>query len=209
MTRAPASQLWFLYIAAGMGCPEIGKIFGRDASTVRLWLVQAGIPTRARGSNTAVWLKPGHRLNIGRTRSADEVRNIRAATMRRGGVPYLRGGKHWLSGAPAEANPNWKGGITADRQAFYATPEWKAARAAVWKRAGACCERCDVDFNEHRDVQPHLHHIVSFAIVAFRAEPSNLALLCRPCHLWVHSSANVEREFHRATPSLFDLEEAA
>lgn len=50
MNRPPASLLWFLYVAAGMGCPEIGRLLERDATTVRLWLVRAGVQTRARGS---------------------------------------------------------------------------------------------------------------------------------------------------------------
>ncbi|MDZ4254117.1 MAG: hypothetical protein U1A72_16240, partial [Sulfuritalea sp.] len=143
--RPPASLLWFLYVAAGLGCPDIGRLYKRDPKTVFWWLRQACIPTRARGADQRQWLKPGHHMNLGRKRTADEVRNIRAATMRRGGVPYMRGGKHWLRTVPREANPNWKGGITAERQAFYATSEWKAACCAVWARADACCERCCLD----------------------------------------------------------------
>lgn len=40
--------------------------------------------------------------------------------------------------------------------------------------------------------------------VELRAVPSNLALLCRPCHLWVHSRQNVNREFLAAEPALAD-----
>lgn len=215
--RPPASMLWFLYIAAGIGCPEIGRLYQRDAKTVLWWLRQAGIPTRARGANQSVWLSPGHRMNLGRKRSRAERLAIREATMRRGGVPYLRNGVHWLHTVPRETNPNWKGGATPERQEFYRSPEWKAACTTVWQRANACCERCGLDFRTvDRNVQRfHLHHVVSFAVRELRAEPSNLVLLCRPCHLWVHSAANVAREFlqqaeaQRATPTLFDLEEAA
>lgn len=206
--RPPASMLWFLYIGASLGCPEIGRIFERDAKTVLWWMRRAGIPTRPRGSDQRQWLKAGHRMHLGRKRSAEAVRNIRAATMRRGAVPYLRGGKHWLHTVPRETNPNWKGGVTAERQAFYATPEWKAACRAVWARADARCERCALDSRtvDLKAAPFHVHHIVSFAIADLRAEPSNLALLCRPCHLWVHSTANIGHEFlGQALP----LEEAA
>lgn len=225
MTRPPASMLWFLYVAAGLGCPDIGRIYRRDPSTIRLWLVGAGIQTRPRGSDKRQWLKSGHRMNLGRKRSREERLAIRAATIRRGGVPYLRNGKHWLHTVPPEQNPNWRGGATPERQEFYRSPEWRSACCAVWKRANACCERCGLDFrtvDRKRVGAFHVHHIVRFEVRELRAEPSNLALLCRPCHLWVHSAANVEREFHRdaiwycqqaeqqrATPSLFDLEEAA
>lgn len=195
--RPPASMLWFLYVGAGLGCPEIGRIFERDPKTVFSWLRQAGIQTRPRGSDERLWIKSGDKRNLGRKRSADEVRSIREATMRRGGVPYLRHGEHWLRTVPREENPNWKGGITAERQAFYATQEWKAACCAVWARADARCERCSLD-SRTVDLKAspfHVHHIVSFAVRELRAEPSNLALLCRPCHLWVHSSANVGGEY--------------
>lgn len=215
--RPPSSMLWWLYVAEGLGCPDIGRIYQRDATTVRLWLVKSGIPTRPRGSDQRQWIKPGNQLCLGRKRPRHERLAIREATMRRGGVPYLRNGKHWLHTVPAEQNPNWKGGATPERQEFYRSPEWKAACVAVWKRADACCERCRLDFRtlDRRTARFHVHHIVSFAVRELRAVPSNLALLCRPCHLWVHSSANVERAFlkqaegERATPSLFDLEEAA
>lgn len=62
--RPPASLLWWLYVAEGMGCPAIGALFERDPKTVLWWLRQAGIPTRPRGSDRRQWLKPGHRMNL-------------------------------------------------------------------------------------------------------------------------------------------------
>lgn len=32
----------------------------------------------------------------------------------------------------------------------------------------------------------HIHHIVSFAITESRADPTNLLLLCSPCHMLTH-----------------------
>lgn len=214
--RPPASLLWWLYVSEGMGCPEIARMYERDGKTVFWWLKQAGIQTRPRGSDKRVWLKPGHSMNLGRKRTASERQSIREATMRRGGVPYLRNGVHWLKDLPPDANPNWKGGATPERQEFCRSPEWKAAVRTVWRRANACCERCGLDWRTvDRKTTPTfpLHHIVSFAVRELRAVPSNLVLLCRPCHLWVHSRANVERQFleqaerSQATPSLFDFDE--
>jgi len=34
---------------------------------------------------------------------------------------------------------------------------------------------------------------VSFAVRELRAVVDNLVLLCRPCHLWVHSNANTQK----------------
>lgn len=195
-----ADVLRDLYVVQGLSMVDIGKRYERDPKTILYWMRKHGIPTRPRGSYTAVHLKPGHKMNLGRKRSPKECASIRAATIARGGVPYLRNGVHWLKGLPPSANPKWRGGITPERQTFYRSPEWKEACKAVWVRADAKCERCGKDHRlRDRRVEPkfHVHHIVSFQVVELRAEPSNLALLCRPCHLFVHSNANTAGEFLR------------
>jgi 5-methylcytosine-specific restriction endonuclease McrA len=92
-----------------------------------------------------------------------------------------------------ELNPNWKGGVSAERQAFYSSQEWKTACSEVWKRDHAMCQRCKLDYDAGMPL--HIHHIVSFADKALRAEPSNLVLLCEGCHHFVHSRKNVSCEF--------------
>lgn len=200
MSRPDSSALRVLYIDQGLGCPEIGRIVGRDASTVHGWLIAAGIPTRGRGTDPRQHFRKGEdpRSFAGTKHSAGSIEKIRAATLADGRVPYLRGGQHWLAGAPPEENPNWAGGATPERQAFYRTPAWKAAVRAVWARADACCQRCGLDWRTvDSETTPtfHVHHVVSFQIRATRAQPAFLFLLCRPCHLFVHSNANVTREF--------------
>lgn len=199
LPRPSAEVLRQLYIEQRLGCPDIGRLFQRDPSTVRHWLVAAGIPTRPRGSNERQHFKAGQRSAFaGRKHGAESIEKIRAATIADGRVPYLRDGRHWLADAPAEVNPNWKGGATPERQEFYRTPEWKAACAAVWARDDACCRRCHLDWRTvDRSTTPtfHVHHVFSFQIRATRANPDLLVLLCRPCHLFVHSKANVTREW--------------
>ncbi|MDM0054066.1 HNH endonuclease [Variovorax fucosicus] len=217
--RPAAQQLAQLYTTMGFSCPDIGWLYERDAKTVHYWLRQAGIPTRTRGSNTAVHFKTGERSAFaGRRHTPESIAKVKASTIADGRVPYLRGGQHWLKGLPPDANPNWKGGATPERQEFYRSAEWKVAVKAVWQRANACCERCALDWRTvDRSSTPtfHLHHRVSFAVRELRAAVGNLVLLCRPCHLWVHSSANVDRHFLLATerdpsaPNLFDMEEVA
>lgn len=198
IARPDVATLRRLYSDEKRGCPEIGRLYERDAKTVLWWLRQAGIPTRKRGQNKAVQFKKGERSRFaGRRHTPEALPKVREATIRRGGVPYLRNGQHWLKGQPPSANGRWLGGVTPERQAFYRSPEWKAACVIVWHRADARCERCGKD---HRTIDRkkdrfHVHHIVSFAVRALRAEPTNLALLCWDCHLFVHSKANVKREF--------------
>ena len=92
-------------------------------------------------------------------------------------------------------NPRWLGGITPERQSFYASYKWKMACSSVWKRDNATCQRCGTHRNELDDKQMHIHHIVSFANKELRTEISNLVLLCKKCHNFVHSKRNKYNEF--------------
>lgn len=201
IARPDEARLRALYIDQGLGCPEIGRMFERDPKTVFYWLRRAAIPTRCRGTDPAQWfVKGGDPRSFSGTKHTAEskVRNGAASVGRK---PYLRGGRHWLHTVPADQNPNWKGGATPERQEFYRSAEWKVAVKAVWQRANACCERCGLDWRTvDRKATPTfpIHHIVSFAVRELRAAVDNLALLCRPCHLWVHSTANTGRDFIRA-----------
>ena len=136
--RPSGGRLAHLYTVLGLGCPDIGWLYERDAKTVLWWLRQAGIPTRPRGSNTAAQFKAGQPSAFkGRRHSPESIDKVRAASLARGAVPYLRGGQHWLAGAAPEQNPNWNGGATPERQEFYRSPEWKAAVRYVWARDNA------------------------------------------------------------------------
>lgn len=197
IARPSTAMLHQLYVVEGLGCPDIARGYGRDGKTVFWWLRQAGIPTRPRGSDQRQHFKPGHKSNLGRKWSSEVIAKIRDATIRDGRVPYLRNGQHWLKGQPASANGRWLGGVTPERQAFYRSPEWKAACVEVWRRADARCERCAKDHRliDRTEENFHVHHIVSFAVRELRAVPTNLALLCQDCHRFVHSNANAARGF--------------
>lgn len=114
----------------------------------------------------------------------------------------IRRHKHWGSSGPdnpmwnkrGELNPMWRGGVTPERQAFYTGREWKEACSFVWKRDNATCQRCTLHKQDDASVPFHIHHIESFANAELRADPTNLVLLCEPCHRFVHSKENTERE---------------
>lgn len=115
----------------------------------------------------------------------------------------IRETKKWgLSGSDnpmwnkkGELNPNWRGGITPERNAFYSSQEWKKACSSVWKRDKATCKRCGTTKKEFPDIPFHIHHIKSFKYKELRAEVNNLILLCEICHHWVHSRRNENNEF--------------
>lgn len=95
-----------------------------------------------------------------------------------------------MYGKTGEANVNWKGGCTPERQVFYASQEWKSARAIVWERDEGQCRRCGKG-----DGKRHVHHIISFAVREHRTSADNLVVLCVGCHRWVHSRRNTKNEF--------------
>jgi hypothetical protein len=109
----------------------------------------------------------------------------------------IRSKKHWglageqngMYGRTGENSPNWKGGITPERQEFYISDEWKKACSEVYKRDNAQCQRCGNKDNLH------VHHIVTFANKELRADINNLVLLCAKCHRFVHSKKNINGEF--------------
>ena len=193
-----ASREWCeqKYLVEMLGCPDIGRLVSRDPKTVWHWLRKHGIPTRPRGADERQHFRKGTQMRLGIKHTPETIEKVRQASLDRGAVPYLRDGVHFNKGKRGAVVANWKGGVTPERQTFYRSGEWKAAVKAVWKRADAKCERCGLDHRtaDRKVMRFHIHHIVSFAVRELRCEVSNLVLLCLPCHMWVHSKANVDRE---------------
>lgn len=188
------------YEVENLDCAEIGRLVKRDTKRVWEWIRDYGIETRPRGSSSAKQWASGARTHPGGFPHTDETKEkIRAIRLKDGGVPYLtKDGKHYMKGRRGAAHHGWKGGLTPEREALYSTQEWKDVVKLVWARADAKCERCGKD---HRNVDNrtkdgfHVHHIKPFRFKEVRTELSNLALLCRPCHHFVHSKKNTEKEF--------------
>lgn len=94
--------------------------------------------------------------------------------------PWLRGERNGMAGRTGDANPNWKGGVSPERQRLYSSGEWHEVVRAVKRRDGGC-----VECGSSREL--HVHHIASFAEhPALRLDPLNLETLCRPCHYDKH-----------------------
>lgn len=207
------------YLDAGRSCADIGHEIKRDSTTVRLWLLAARIPTRPRGSNPAVHFKKGTTSAFkGRRHTPEAIAKVRAATVADGRVPYLKNGVHHTKGKRGAVVANWKGGVTPERQTLYRSEAWRDAIKVTWKRADARCERCGIDYRTVKRGPRgtfHVHHLLSFVCRELRTEPTNLALLCTPCHRFVHSSRNVAGMFlaepipAASVPTLFDLDAPA
>lgn len=184
------------YVRQGKSANDIAREVGRDPKRVWEWIRDYGIETRPRGSDERQLFKKGQPSAFtGMKHTPEARRRLRELRLKDGRVPYLKDGKHWLHATGAKPG-NWKGGITPERQAFYSSEEWVEAVKAVWARDNATCQKCGKHHNTAKSRGTfHIHHVVSFKNKALRADVSNLALLCRACHLWVHSKKNMNKEF--------------
>lgn len=156
------------YVERQRSAGDIARQFGVGTAAIMHWLRKHDIPRR----------------------SVSDARHVK-----RWGARREANGMHGRSG---QENPNWKGGITPERQAFYSSQEWKDVETAVRERDRGTCQRCGSTESGQRDM--HVHHIAPFAVVHLRAEPSNLVLLCPRCHGFIHRRRNVGREFIKDAP---------
>ncbi len=153
------------YVERQRSAADIAKQFGVTGNAICFWLGKHEI----------------------KTRSMSEIRKM----------------KHWGANGSSnpmwnrkgELNPNWKGGVTPERQAVYASTEWKKASRSVWRRDQKTCQRCHAIYDRTSGVEFHVHHIQSFETKELRTEVSNLILLCDPCHNFVHSRKNIHQDF--------------
>lgn len=184
------------YLNKRKSADQIAREIGRDPKRVWEWLRDYGIQKRPRGTDYGNAFVKGQESAFKGKKHKDETKEkIRKRRLEDGHVPYLRNGKHWLKGTKG-ISPAYLGGITPERQAFYSTEEWCSAVKTVWKRDKNKCQRCGKNHNDatHRGTF-HIHHIVGFKVVELRSEPSNLVLLCRECHIWVHSKKNINKDY--------------
>ena len=153
------------YTVKQRSAADIAKQFGLRETALHYWLNKHGI----------------------------KVRSIKEARA----VKYWgpKGEANPMFGKTGKKNPNWKGGVTAERQAFYSTQAWRKARSFVLKRDKATCQHCGAVKVKCNPKRFDIHHIISFAVKKKRADVTNLVLLCRTCHRWVHSKKNVHRLF--------------
>jgi hypothetical protein len=183
------------YLNKKRSCDEIAIEQKRDPKTIWSWVVKFGIPTRKRGAESSGGtFEKGHKKGVGRIHTQETKDKIREARIKDGHVPYLKNGIHWLHQEGA-VSPNFKGGITPDRQAVYSSLEWKDCIKKVWKRDNASCRVCGIHQSSIRDKKFHIHHIESFAVKEKRTDVNNLVLVCQKCHHFLHSKRNKNKQF--------------
>lgn len=188
--------LIFEYINNKKSANQIAKEIKRDSKRVWEWIKDYGIETRPRGTDYGQNFKKGHKVCLGRKITDKHKALLRDLRLKDGHVPYLKDGIHWLHHEGA-ISPNYKGGVTPERQSIYSSIEWTNAVKEVWKRDNAICQNCGKHHNEESNRGKfHIHHLFSFAEYKhLRCNADNLILLCKQCHLWVHSNENKENKF--------------
>jgi hypothetical protein len=195
------------YEVEGLSTYDIGRLVGRDPKRIYQKLRDFGIPTRPRGHNVRSgddrpWEASG--WTTGSTHTAESRAKISVGASRP--RPWLRGEANGMFGVVQADNPNWRGGISPERQRIYASSAWKAVRREVIIRDGGVCLRCGAIPSGARSL--HLHHVDSWADAPNRRlDPTNLVSMCRKCHEWTHSDANTSAEWlSHPTPSLSSSE---
>lgn len=182
------------YFELGKDCNQIAKEIGRDGKSIWNWFKGYGIKINKRGYNYEKNLCLDGSVWIGRNHSEETRELIRQKSIEDGRVPYLKNGKHWLHEVAKDSHPNWKGGISPERQILYATPEWMKLAIEVWSRDNNECQKCK---RKHKKSERafHIHHIIPFKVKEHRMELDNMVLLCHKCHMWVHSKKNINKIF--------------
>lgn len=189
--------LYEQYVVKRRSANDIAKEIGRDSKRVWEWMKGYGIETRKRGyANPDNYFKKGQIGTFkGHHHTEEAKEKLRQARLADGHVPYLVNGKHWLK-QDGVHSPMWKGGVTPERQCIYGSKEWKNAVKEVWKRENATCQLCGKHQNEDKEHAFNIHHVYTFAEYPhLRTNPDNLVLLCRDCHLFVHSKKNIDLKF--------------
>jgi hypothetical protein len=197
ITWPPTKELLTeLYINQQLDMVQIGLAAGKDPKTVWHWMKKLEVATRGRGGHSGHEFKKGQPSAFkGKNHTEENKNKIRQQRLLDGHVPYLKDGIHWLKHQGAKP-ASWQGGITPERQRIYSSPKWIDLVKEVWRRDNATCQKCGIDHRsvDRSKIKFHIHHKVSFQKKAWRYELENLTLLCGPCHRWVHSKLNVNKE---------------
>lgn len=184
------------YLVEKLSTYDIAAIVGRDPKRIYEKLRDFNIPTRPRGENLRgddnfMKSSPVHPM-LGKRMSPEARAKLSIATSVP--KPYLRGKNNGMFGRTGSKNPRYVDGSSPERQRMYVRGEGREFLREVLKRDAYSCQRCGA-----RKIGPkslHVHHIKPWAgNPSLRFDKSNVVVLCRACHGWVHSRDNVNREY--------------
>lgn len=106
----------------------------------------------------------------------------------------LSGSTNGMFGRCGSENPRWKGGVSPLRQQIYARSFWKEIEENVNRRDHGKCVRCDASKKGKKAM--HTHHIKRWHdYPKLRFVLSNIVIVCRECHQWIHSQQNIHNAY--------------
>ncbi|MEN6571392.1 MAG: HNH endonuclease [Anaerolineaceae bacterium] len=197
--QKPVDKDWLYqkYIIEKLSTYDIAKIVHRNPKRVYEWIADFGIETRKRGENLHGqdngWAQEGYVNPFAGKKHNENTRRILSQKASKP-KPYLMGKNNGMYGRRGQANPHFVDGSSPERQRIYASSEWRSIIRQVYQRDGYRCVRCGATKKGYRSIQAH--HIKPWAgNPEMRFDLSNIVTLCHDCHNWVHSNANVDREF--------------
>jgi len=182
-----------------IGIAPLAKKFGVASATIQHHLEQRGIPPHPpKLYYNEAWLRGQYITN---NHTVAEIAaqfgvtpNAILKAMRKAGISRRNASEAHIGRQVGENNPAWKGGVTPERQRLYKNGHWLEFCAEIYARDNYTCQRCGAPKKEPKSL--HAHHLKPWGDEpALRFEKSNVITLCRNCHTWVHSKANVNREF--------------
>lgn len=187
-------ELHLMYTIQGLSTYDIGKIYNRDSTRVHDWLRDFNIPTRRRGEN----LKKGQAVHnygvnncinsfAGKHHTTETRQNLSAQATGRPN-PKIQGEKNGMAKRKGSLSPLWRGGHTPHRLKVYATYQWRRIDRLVRKR-DVVCQRCGGS-----ESALAVHHTKGFDGTV-NVDTSDLVLLCKSCHDWVHSRKNLQHTY--------------
>lgn len=97
----------------------------------------------------------------------------------------------WHSFHKGKNHSNWKGDLTPFRQSIYISIEWKELYHKILEKFKYRCYLCDKNYSG-RDKKMEVHHLKPLSEYWWMPfVESNLVLLCKDCHVWVHGNENI------------------
>lgn len=189
--------LYQKYIVEGLSTYDIGKIVKRDPKNVYQKLRDFDIPTRPRGENLKDvdnYMRGGDKPNPFLGKKHTEETRQRLSEKASVPKPWLRGEANWMFNRRGKDCPTFVSGSTPERQREYARGEGKEFLRQILERDNYTCKRCGAGNTGRRSL--HVHHVKSWAgNEDLRFDASNVVLLCRSCHEWVHSNKNTSKDW--------------
>lgn len=127
--------------------------------------------------------KAGYTLFICDCGESKVINNWRVTSGNTKSCGCLRKGNRFHAPISGKSHPNWKGGISGDRERFMQEAVYKAWRLDVFERDSYTCDKC-----EQVGGKLEAHHLAPYhSHPELRVDIDNGVTLCQTCHAAFHA----------------------